>query len=105
MTTSSAQLPASHPDIWHRQQATLPQRCGVCKRDMDGEDITDVRGFWEHYECLRTLWFEQKYTTWQGKQRDLIDAVHAGNRIIDVWYDRTQKVTDGRYFWRTAHDS
>lgn len=101
MNASSTELPSSHPDVWHRQPAQLPQRCSMCKMELVDEDITDVRGAWEHYECLRALWFQQhnqERTIWQGKQKDLLEAINSGQRI-HCWFDRTVKQTEGRYFW------
>lgn len=104
------------PETWPRQELASHQVCRQCDREMavSGVLCTNFRGGWEHLDCalrarevaLAALAGDSSdgrtrvlIRTW-GRQRDLVDAVHADpSRELVVGYDPGRGRTE-RYSWR-----
>lgn len=97
-----------HPDHWPKQELHGHQTCRQCDRELavPGVLCTNMRGAWEHLDCAVQAW----HAAWagngstepevRGRQRDLIDALHADpSRRLVAGYDPERGRTE-RYSWR-----
>lgn len=91
------------PYSWPIRISSMDQTCGVCNLEMNGTQITSVRGYWEHYRCAKNAFDYVMNHTWQqGRQRDMVEAIQERPlERVAVVFDPSRP-RDQRYFWETS---